>query len=286
MPKAARTPWICLLLLAGTLPAQAIVGGTDTSAAFLQVGTGIYADPTRMGGASAVQITDNWVLTARHVSYTVGDTFVDGYGSAIIAARYLLGDGPNLVNDLALLRLDSPIAAAPRQHLLGDLLPVGGLAAPLAVTIATGRNQVPRGYAFADVVEVVDQVDLDVNGVVGTYAVNWLLAYNASHTAPYVQGGDSGGGLFLDHVTDSVGAVLMGITSAQLQFDQNSDKVIDGYGSGFVQLAAYRSWIDTTMANDPTDSQIAHWVSAVPEPATWALWLTGALLMGSLAKRR
>lgn len=257
------------VLLAAALPAQAIVGGTSTTD-FRHV-------------ASGVQITENWVLTARHVGLTKGGSFADGYGSALIAERYDLGGGPVLVNDLALLRLATPIAGAPALNLLSDLLPVGPLAAPLAVTIATGSNQVPRGYAFAGLAKVVDQIELKVQGVPGTYPANWLLSYNADHSAPYVEHDDSGGGLFLGHVGDSAGAVLMGISSAQLQFSAAEG---GGFGSGFVQLAAYRQWIDTTLANDLADNQMVSWVSAVPEPAGWALWLAGAVLMGGAARKR
>lgn len=268
MTAAAR--WTAsALLLAAVLPAQAIVGGTATDN-FRPVDSG-------------VQITGNWVLTARHVGYAQGGTYSNGWGSATIAARYDLGTGPDLVNDLALLRLTSPITAAPALDLLSDPLPVGLLATPLAVTIATGSNQAPRGYAFAALAKVINQVELEVNNVSGNYGVNWLLAYNDTHSAPYVERLDSGGGLFLGHVTDSAGALLMGITSAQLDFTPAEG---GGFGSGFVQLAAYRDWIDTTMADDPADSQLAHWVSAVPEPATWALWLAGAALMAGKARRR
>ncbi|MBC7729857.1 MAG: PEP-CTERM sorting domain-containing protein [Microbacteriaceae bacterium] len=69
----------------------------------------------------------------------------------------------------------------------------------------------------------------------------------------------------------------MGITSAQISFDGG------GFGSGFVQLAAYRSWITATMDDDLADAQVALWASAVPEPTTWVLWLAGA---GLLADRR
>lgn len=260
-------PLLTCALLAGALPAQAIVGGLSTTA-FGQVDNG-------------VQITASWVLTARHVSFSSG-SYSNGYGSAVIAARYDLGPGPTLVNDLTLLRLATPIAAAPALDLLDEVLPVGLYSQALAVTIATGGNQSPRGYAFADMAEVVDKIDLKVNNVVGSYDVHWLLAYQPDHSAPYVQGGDSGGGLFLGHITDSTGAALMGITSAQLQDDKEKP-----YGSGFVQLAAYRGWIDSTMAGDLADTQMASWVSAVPEPATWALWLAGAGLMaGNTARRR
>ena len=250
------------LLLASALPAQAIVGGTDT--------------PLFGHVDSGVQVSDSWVLTARHVGYSVGGAYGNGYGSAQIAARYDLGGGPILVNDLALLRLATPIAA-PALTLLADLLPVGSHSPPLAVTIATGSNQVPRGYAFAEMPEVTDQVDVGSETSPNMQPVRWLLAFNAGNSAPYVQGGDSGGGLFLGHVNDSTGSLLMGITSAQISFDGG------GFGSGFVQLAAYRSWITATMDDDLADAQVALWASAVPEPTTWVLWLAGA---GLLAGRR
>lgn len=265
--KATLLPMAALL--AAALPAQAIVGGTSTTD-FRHV-------------ASGVQITENWVLTARHVGLTKGGSFTDGYGSALIAERYDLGGGPELVNDLALLRLATPITGAPALNLLSYPLPVGPLVAPLAVTIATGSNQAPRGYAFAGLAMVVDQIELKVQGVLGTYPANWLLSYNAGHSAPYVEHGDSGGGLFLGHVRDSAGAVLMGISSAQLLFSAAEG---GGFGSGFVQLAAYRRWIDTTMAGDLVDSQLANWVSAVPEPASWALLLAGAAALAGIARQR
>jgi hypothetical protein len=268
MPSQVARLLFCCLSLTVALPAAAIVGGTPTTA-FGQLSNG-------------VQITENWVLTARHVGIKAGDTFADGYGSAIVGARYELGTGPTLVNDLALLRLTTPIAA-PALSLLSDLLPVGPLASPLAVTIATGRNQVPRGYGQTQIAEVIDKVELDVNGVLGNYAVNWLVTYDAAHGEPYVQGGDSGGGLFLGHVQDSAGAALMGITSAQVQFDEAGG---GGFGSAFVQLAAYRSWIDDTMRLDLTDSQTVRWVTAVPEPASMSMWLAGLLVAGGMGARR
>ncbi len=113
--------------------------------------------------------------------------------------------------------------------------------------------------------------------------MNWLLTYDTKHGAPYVQGGDSGGGLFLGHVSDSFNAALMGIASAQVQFDDDEG---GGYGSAFVQLAAYRSWIDSTMLDDTTDLQTARWVSAVPEPLTVSMWLAGLLVAAGMGAHR
>lgn len=264
------------LLLCGAGAAQAIVGGTSTSA-FGQVDSG-------------VQITDNWVLTARHVGYAVGGTYSNAYGSATIAARYDLGGGVTLQNDLALLRLGSAIDV-PELSLSADVLGPGVLGSPFAATIGTGSNQVPQGYGFTTVHEVVDEVDTDGSGgPLPPFAVNWLVAYNftgTGFTTPYVQGGDSGGGLFLGQVMDS-SSPLLGITSAYLSGPVKID--INGvltevpfHGSAFVQLAAYRGWIDTTMGNDGTDSQLPIWVSSVPEPQALLMWALG---LAGLAGRR
>jgi MYXO-CTERM domain-containing protein len=260
------------LLLCGAGAAQAIVGGTSTSA-FGQVDSG-------------VQITDNWVLTARHVGYAVGGTYSNGYGSATIAARYDLGGGVTLQNDLALLRLGTAIDV-PELSLSADVLAPGVLGSPFAATIATGRNQVPQGYAFTTVHEVWNQVS---TGSL-PFAVNWLVAYNftgTGFTTPYVQGGDSGGGLFLGQVTDSSSA-LLGITSTYLEGTVMISSAgglteVPFFGSAFVQLAAYRGWIDTTMAADVTDAQLATWVSSVPEPESALLWALG--LAGLVGRRR
>ena len=252
-------------------PALAIVGGTATTG-FGQVSNG-------------VQITPNWVLTAAHLGFAAGSGYSNAYGSSTVAARYLPGPGPFPADDLALLRLDAPIGGAPVLALSADLLAPGSYPA-LDVTIATGRNQVPRGYGFTLLQEVLSSVEYEnPPGTTSTVPVNWLVTYTSGVGQPYVQGGDSGGGLFLGHVTDSV-TPLLGIASAQLE---SSDGVPTSYASAFVQLAGYRSWIDTTMAADTNDNQLPLWLTGVvpvPEPATWLLWLAGAGLLGGLARRR
>jgi len=72
----------------------------------------------------------------------------------------------------------------------------------------------------------------------------------------------------------------MGITDAVVSLTPS------GHGSAFIQLAYYRSWIDSTMANDLTDSQTANWISAVPEPSSWVMFLAGGALLAGASTRR
>ena len=141
----------------------------------------------------------------------------------------------------------------------------------------------PRDYGPTLLQEVLDKVDPDDSGPQTDVPVNWLLAHGAGFGPPYVQSNDSGGGLFLGHVTDS--STLLGIASAAFT-DEDDPNV---HASSFVQLSAYRDWIDATMATDPFDTQTALWVSSVPEPATALLWAGALALAGvrrGLNKRR
>ena len=254
--------------LMAALPAAAIVGGTAT-AEFGQVGRG-------------VQVLPNWVITAHHLGYGVGSTFSNGYGSATVAATYSFTNAAFPADDLTLLRLATPIAA-PSLTLLDTVLTAGSGYA-IDATLTTGLNQVPRGYGFSQVREFLPQVDPDDDGPLGPVSANLLVTYTGNYAGPYVQGGDSGGGLFLGHVTSLAGgAPLWGIASAQL-----SDKDADGndinFRSGYTQLGSYRSWLDATLAADGADTQALAWVSSpVPEPAAWALMLAG---LCAIARRR
>lgn len=248
--------------------ASALVGGTSTTE-FGQV-------------ASGVQVLPNWVLTARHVGLGVGGTYSNGYGSAVVAARYDAAAGAFPRDDLALLRLAAPIAA-PSLSLVADMLAADGSFA-LDATLTTGANQSPRGYGFSQVREFWPLLDPDGSGPLSAVATNWLVVYTDGFTAPYVQGGDSGGGLFLGHVTSLAGgAPLWGIASAYLA-EEDADGNDSRPRSGYVQLASYQSWLDATLAADATDGQTLNWVTtAVPEPAAGLLMLLG---LCGLARRR
>lgn len=259
------TRQLAALLLASTaaLPAGAITGGSAT-AAFPAVGIG-------------VQVTPDWVITARHALIAPGGFYGNGYGLRQVAAVYALpGAGAFPEDDIALMRLAPEASAAGFLPVLGEALPEGAIAPALPVTITSALNHSPRGYGFTGVGEAATAYDDDGSGPLPAVRVNWLLSLDA---AVQVQGGDSGGGLFAGHVLDS--SVLLGITSASI-----TDEAGLPIGSAFVQPAAYRSWIDATMAADLADTQLVAWsAAAVPEPASAGLFAAGALLAASLLRR-
>jgi len=53
-----------------------------------------------------------------------------------------------------------------------------------------------------------------------------------------------------------------------------------------VQLAAYRSWIDATLAGAAGNSQQLQWVSSVPEASSLLLWALGLAIVSGAAVRR
>jgi hypothetical protein len=248
--------------LGATAPARAIEGGSPTNN-FASVGNG-------------VQVTADWVFTAAHAVLNPGDTFANGFGNRTVAARFLAPGATGFpANDFALMRLVPFATAAPLLPVLGSAIPAGPFG-PLEVTITSGANHPPAlGSGFTQVSESVLTDDPDGAGPDPAVTVNWLLSLD---TVVHVEGGDSGGGLFFGHVTDS--STLLGINSALLEDAQKNP-----LGSAFVQPAAYRSWIDDVMSQN-SGGQVVWWVSAVPEPATWALWPMGGGVLALVARRR
>ena len=251
------------LLAALTAPAHAVVGAAPTTR-FQAVGQG-------------VQVTPDWVFTVAHFALGAGQTYSNGYGSRTVAAAYFApGAGAFPENDFALLRL-VPLASTAPYLTVNDATVPNGTFAPLPFTIVSGANSGPaRGAAFSTVSESAVMLDPDDAGPLTPVVVNYLLSHDS---AVYVQGGDSGGGLFAGHVADS--SLLWGLSSAQLTDAQNVP-----IGSGFVQPGAYRNWVDATLLADAFDNQAVLWASAVPEPSAWALWAAGLCMFAGACQHR
>ncbi|MFY9476406.1 MAG: trypsin-like serine protease [Aquabacterium sp.] len=254
----------CLALATGlalsTLPAHALQGGTSTTS-FVVVG--------ELGGTSGVLIADNWVLTAAHVAkaLSAGSTFTSLQGSSVISAVELFSNQAFPANDIALVQLATAITG--EHALLNDTVVLNSHIASLGpLTAASAQNQQPNGYAATTAVAATVQDDVDA----GANTVNWLITEGGT-----VQGGDSGSALFLGQITDSSGATLLGIASALISFDDGRPSQ-----SGYVQMAAYKSWIDDTLG---ASGQQATWVSAVPEPSLPILLIAGGLIAGIAARR-
>lgn len=249
-------------LVLTTLPAHALEGGTATSN-FAVVG--------EIGGTSGVLITDNWVLTAAHVAKSVSpgsSTFSSSLGTSVIDQVVLFSNEGFPGNDIALVRLSTSISG--EHAVLNDTVILNSQVSTLGpLTAASAQNQQPNGYVSttATAATITDEIDSGLN------TVNWLLTQGGT-----VQGGDSGSALFLGQVTDSNGAVLLGIASALISFDDGSPSL-----SGYVQVSAYKSWIDTTLSTYGT--QQANWVSAVPEPSLPVLVIVGGLMAAAMARR-
>ncbi len=272
----ARTSLLAMALVSSQ--ALAIVGGTATTD-FKNVSDG-------------VQFAPNWVLTADHVGLVVNGTYTNGHGSALIDAVYRAPGASFPEHDLRLVHLANAIAGAPVLQLSSTVLAPTALdwlnpSLNVDVTLSTDSTQAPRGYAFGQLrefaVTILDDHDNDPNTPEVLRTVNWYITHQNNFSTPYVQGGDSGGGLFLGHVTDNT-SPLLGIASGQI-FDVLGPN-ITSFASGYVSVASYRSWIDETMLANLSDDQMANWVStAVPEPATGALWLAGGALLAALSRR-
>ncbi len=259
------------LALAASLPVQAITNSTPTTA-FQAV------------GFFGVQVAPDWVVTAQHVAaafFPISSgtiAFSNGFGERSVIARYdAPGSGVFPANDLVLLRL-APGSSSFYLPVSSDLYANGSFPAQNVTITSAANSSLARAYAFSTVSEYATQLDPDGSGPAGPVTVNYLLSFDAQR---YVVPGDSGGGLFLGHVTDAT-SPLLGLSSAQL-----GETGLPPEGSAFVTLAAYRSWIDATLATAPGNTQALQWVSSVPEAGTVLLWALGlAGLAAARARRR
>jgi hypothetical protein len=245
-------------------PSSAITGSTSTTT-FAAVGVG-------------VQVAPDWVLTVSHDVIAAGSAYSNGYGTRNVVQTFLAPGAAFPANDLALMELaPDPSSGAPFMPIDASLpwdmsLP---LPIPTAATIVSTANATPgpRGYAFTTITQFAQTYAPDPAKPQATVDVNWLLSIDAS---VHVQGSDSGGGLFAGNVSDS--STLLGLSSALLQ-DARGNPV----GSAFVQPAAYRGWIDATVAS-ATPGESLLWVSAVPEPDARWNWLVGLALLAWLRR--
>ncbi len=242
---------------AAALPALAIVGGQPTNS-FKAVGIG-------------VQVAPDWVMTVRHTGFTAGTTYENGYGMRTVAAVFVPNAAEFPADDFMLLRLVPTEGTGGLAYpQVSSHLYLPDSFRPLGVTIVSPANHSPRGLGLTLVQEAALTYDDDGPGPLGPVSVNWLISYD---TQVRLESGDSGGGLFRDHVRDA--GVLIGLASASLT-DESGTTI----GSAFVQPAAYRAWIESVMATDLSDDQQLLWASAVPEPATALLWAAGLALLG------
>lgn len=252
----------CAALTLAALPVHALEGSSATSN---------FAIVGELGSASGVLIADNWVLTAAHVvsSATPGSiSFTSLLGTAQVDGIYRFSNEQFPANDLALVHLSTSISG--EHALLNDtVIHASQVNTVGPLTAASARNQQPNGYASTTAIAATVTDDVDN----GNNTVNWLITQGGT-----VQGGDSGSALFQGQVTDSNGALLLGIASALLSFDDGSPSL-----SGYVQVAAYKGWIDTTLSS--YSNQQATWASAVPEPSLPAMAMAGGLIAVAMLRR-
>ncbi|MFM9888685.1 MAG: S1 family peptidase [Burkholderiales bacterium] len=266
------------MLLAASLPAHAIVGGSvDPNDAGSQWG-GVGSVRVGNGAFSGVLIAPGYVLTAQHVVgasspselsfqlnlgasgptvLKVSEVFLAsgfpgfGAGSASIPA-----------NDLAILRLaaDAPvgtpsysIGAAPT---IGEELRIIGYGEDGASPADAGRKRIGSN--------LVDRFipTIGASGIVSPAGAYWF-DFDAGPSALPGEGtlgvGDSGGPAF---VMRNGAWQLVGINT----FSAQSSAALM-LGGGGLALDGYRAWIDAV-------------IHPVPEPATYAMLLAGLVVLG------
>lgn len=261
--------------LTGALACALVLGSAHAHAITNASATDAVPVLGRIGGSfNGVLIAPNWVLTAAHVA-TGKVAFASASGSAQIDSAYLapgfgMASDNTPYDDLALLHLSGDgIRGADLPRLNGQ-----GLTEAQVITYPVPRatmigvlNSSQRQRATADLLGMQDTHTPLAGG--SSHTVNWVLVDGA--TGSHLEGGDSGSALFWG---DGTQGPLIGIASGAAP---------DGSMSAFVQVAAYRSWIDGTMSGS---GQQALWSTApVPEPSTYAMLLCGLGMLAFAARR-
>jgi hypothetical protein len=274
--RALKSLGQSLVLTAALFPSASVwslTGGPVTTAT-----TGAFASSGTFSGAglNGVLIAPNWVLTARHVALglTVNSTqFLSstGPGATIDGIYYPNAAANNAVleDDLALLHLSSSLndIALPtlNQTTFTDLFGYANARQGFDLTLTSMRAG-PVQFGESTVAGVITSD--------GTYTYNFIESSNDPGNVA-LEGGDSGSPLYAGTVSNAVSNALVGVASG-----------VDSSYSYFVQPAAYKSWIDNTLA---VTGDGAQWgaVQPVPEPSTLVTFgVGGVLLLMAQAWRR
>ncbi|MFA6289898.1 MAG: PEP-CTERM sorting domain-containing protein [Opitutaceae bacterium] len=260
LPKAL---WCALIAVsAAVLPeARAIISGSTTNTS--DPGSSAWDYVGAIGGASGVYLGDYngtyWVLTAAHVgfgNFTLGGTTY----SAVTGSSISIYNTDSSQADLTLFQISTSPGLANLS-----LNPFTNLGTTTVQMIGVGGGKSWGTNTIAGYTNyTIDGTPYGGQGIV-------TLASGESGNGGQGVGGDSGGGEFYQFGGTWV---LAGILSGAGELFSGGTSL--GQGTIAVDLAVYR----TQILND------INAVSSIPEPATWALFLGGTMLILAVWRRR
>lgn len=277
-------------LLAAPLPALALLAGTSPDSPEARVDANLATSPwagvgsLSIGGGtvSGVVIGQQYVLTAAHVvaSWQPKDiTFnlnADGNLSQQISVSDIwINPGFSGVgyDDLAVLRLASPVAAGVPIYALptaqvtagaaATLIGYGASGSPAGITVGADPTVKRVGENALDYFQN-ERFYFDFDGPTGTGSWGGRTLGNSLETT--FANGDSGGGAFLWN--DALARwELVGINAFVFGSSPNF-----GSGGGGVLTYGYEGWINS--------------IAAVPEAHTWATFAIGLGLLAAARRQR